>query len=122
MIELLSRRRVRRLTILDERVPALRVRVAHEDVVVEGAPFRLADLVEHERALIDGVHDLRADQDVLVDEERRDTERVVDAESRRVAQVRGPEERNHDIRAARHAPYAARLSEVLLVLLEAPAG
>src|SRR5262249_55422491 len=61
----------------DEGPPALEVGIAHEAVVVERRALRLAHLVQDERARVDGVDDGRADEDVAVDEPRRDRERFV---------------------------------------------
>src|SRR5881397_2306022 len=57
---------------------ALEIGVAHEGVVVERRRLCILDLLQHEGTLVDRVGDAGADEDVLVDEEGRHGERVVD--------------------------------------------
>src|SRR5207237_3958573 len=48
----------------EERTPALEIRVPDEAVVVDRRALRLAHLVQHERARVDGVEHARASRDV----------------------------------------------------------
>ena len=100
----------------DQVLAALQIRVTHERVLVERGIGEHIGRAEQIRAHIDEVHAIQRPAHRIRAHVGQRIAEIVDDETRRIPHGARPEQRQHDIRAGRHAIVAERQAEIARVL------